>query len=527
MKIKGNLDVTKNLSFSSGPRVITDQSIDPIISGYSAPIGSILINPTTGIHYKKYAGGNNEWETSKTYLVTGSPTPITPTISYTNPNLTINWGVARKFFYNGIEYLTNASDVLSLASDNRYLIFINSLGVVTSLITSTTITDTNPWYQFLPIAEVTISGGVLTSCRRFSIELEPDLDSIQTYVRNGVKCYRLPTSIIIDGDGSLDTHYQFGMDTGSLFLGPKQISCSSETNFPVYRKTVSTYGYSLLTSTGSDAIYFTSQPSTSGISTSLVPEGYYFWGHLYSGAIDTITNRAGYSVVGQQSYSSITEALLGLETEWNNFKKYPIHVSSVHYGAVLYQYSSSFTNTKKSRIVSIDGHSYLQFAEHGGDSQNFCDVSLIIKNIESSNNSIITNEIKYLDVGGISIKDSTGTEVGTAIGNKLTFTEMQVGTRFNNQGMEVADVVELSSSLAMNATHFYNYITLNGSANAVTLTLPVSPTDEMVLKIKAIDITHPVEVFTSHAIDGLDTYTFEQVNESITLIFKTNRWLVF
>lgn len=65
MKIKGNLELNNNITFGSGPRIITDEDIDPTTGGgFTAPIGSDLVNPTTGIKYHKFGATDLEWELS-------------------------------------------------------------------------------------------------------------------------------------------------------------------------------------------------------------------------------------------------------------------------------------------------------------------------------------------------------------------------------------------------------------------------------------------------------------------------------
>ena len=73
-------------------------------------------------------------------------------------------------------------------------------------------------------------------------------------------------------------------------------------------------------------------------------------------------------------------------------------------------------------------------------------------------------------------------------------------------------------------------VEMDASSNAVTYTLPASPTDGLMLRIKAIDITNTATVAgNGQLIDGNATYVFASQYESITLIYNLtdSRWSIY
>ncbi len=196
------------------------------------------------------------------------------------------------------------------------------------------------------------------------------MDSItHAYLHNVLRCRYLsgltPNTITADGDGSLDSHAQFGIDGGYVAdedltfsipavlasTGLPIIYLSGTTTIPTLRRS-SNSGFSVLTGSTGKIVYVTS--SGSNYILAEATNGYFVCYHIIAIHSNTSSDRL-FSYVGQTQYSSLPAARLGAQTELVNARMIGAATNELKAIATfIFQTSSGYTNSVKGRIRTVD-----------------------------------------------------------------------------------------------------------------------------------------------------------------------------
>lgn len=164
----------------------------------------------------------------------------------------------------------------------------------------------------------------------------------------------------VDGDGSSNTHAQFVADSGSFADEDILFQYTSTTQIPILYKT----GANLWRIKSADS-YPCIYNGTAGYSGTRIPynrlnlgvyslqevqEGYYIAVHYFA-INDTDLKVVG--ILGTAEYSTVKAARAGIEVEILSISGIPME-EFVLLGSVLFQSSTSYSNTPKARVVTID-----------------------------------------------------------------------------------------------------------------------------------------------------------------------------
>ena len=166
------------------------------------------------------------------------------------------------------------------------------------------------------------------------------------------------------GDGSLDTHAQFGVETGSIAdedIGLTVSPIASTTGLPIlYRdgvsgdwRTATQAGFSCLASgTATNRLYY-NQLTGGAWQRTEIGEGNYVVYHVFA---STGKTQQMYSIMGQKEYTTLPSARAGVQTEISALLIGNLpSVEMRPIASVIFQTDKDYGNTINARIIEVDG----------------------------------------------------------------------------------------------------------------------------------------------------------------------------
>jgi len=159
------------------------------------------------------------------------------------------------------------------------------------------------------------------------------------------------TDLVADGDGSSDTHAQFGVSAGSCFhedIYATALAQAAPADFPVWYFIAGDLPRIHSGSTESLVVDGLLCYNTGG---AVVPatEGYFVMYHIF---FTNDTLEPFISVMGQEQYDKVSMATLMMSTEVQQVKDLLPHQNLLHIGSLIFQTSAAYGNMYKSRIVN-------------------------------------------------------------------------------------------------------------------------------------------------------------------------------
>jgi len=178
-----------------------------------------------------------------------------------------------------------------------------------------------------------------------------------------------PSGVLVDQNGSLNSHYQFGMTTGAFIdedminiVGPRFVPIAT---YPLYYKVGANWTRKEASTTpfltaGTGRVAYNKTTGVDNFSQEEVSDGQYTLLHVFAnndlgaGKVVCYQGRASYATADDARYGAITElqALIAEAIPMENFL--PICV-------FILQTYSTYTNSIKAAIVSYQGASYQDF----------------------------------------------------------------------------------------------------------------------------------------------------------------------
>lgn len=182
---------------------------------------------------------------------------------------------------------------------------------------------------------------------------------VHTYLHNALGAQKKSglyfSGMIVNGDGSSNTHAQFSIAGGVMMHDDFELKIASASTMPVLYffgglpRFLSNAGYSVYKSLNRLAY------NKDMNSLSQCTDGYFVVYHYFATNEISIEARKMISVMGIAQYSSIGAAYINIDAELVQIKAAMPQQGKCYLGSVIYQSSSAYTNTIKARIVGIVG----------------------------------------------------------------------------------------------------------------------------------------------------------------------------
>lgn len=271
-----------------------------------------------------------------------------------------------RYYQYGIMY--NISSILSLSipnSEGRYFIYINN-GTLNYILNPSDSQLKTIIYSYVPVANIywdaTNSRSIYTGSELHNSIGYGLKNHIINHFTVGAK-YGSGlglNNIIINGDGSLASHIQFGIDSGIMYDEdiehsiPSTISTSGVSRILYHDASGNirfgtNSGYSILT-TGTGRVAY----NPSGSSLVEASDGNYVWYHIFTSGNIT-PNLCSISIPGNDQYTTKQLAYSGLTSDITTVMSLSLpNIEFVPLASMLVQTSSSYTNIVKSRFVDAN-----------------------------------------------------------------------------------------------------------------------------------------------------------------------------
>lgn len=304
---------------------------------------------------------------------TGFPNITDSVLSFTDISLTFTiapQSPATSFTYyiKNVKYTktTSESIVISTTVGSHYIYYNGS-----TLSETTSFTDLDViFYDYAFVASVYWDGTkhIFLGDQRHGTDMSPSTQRNFHYSSGSVYVNGLAPANFTVGDGSLNSHAQFTLSTGSFLdddmkhtIIPKALTDS----ITIYYLSGSTWTATTTTgafySNGTNVYYNLLSGAT--WSAALVPNNYYVLGH-----IATSTNNRFCCFLGQSTYNLVATARAAAKTELSTMYLLGFPADGFLFIAtVIYQYGSGYANTYKCRIIEVDttgsGNTYIDWRQ--------------------------------------------------------------------------------------------------------------------------------------------------------------------
>lgn len=377
-----------------GKEVIKAIEDSGILTGNTSPAdslgdnGNLYMNLINGDLFKKF---NDHWVLQANGVGNGveaafedieqpvglkTPSLVTLAINDSNRTLTVD-RVEDSFicFVKGkrIE-ITSTLEAIWPDTHGLHFFYIDENGdlITTTSFTESIITE----YTFVSILywDATVKKHIYWGDERHSIKMSPQTHVYLHRTRGtafdrGCKL----VNFVADGGGSLATHAQFSANSGVIWDEDIEISVSSQTQFPVlYRQGVTNWkrkeanSFPIIMSgeegyVGAGGLIAYNNFDGTNWSLAQVDNNKFMLIHVFA------TNDIDFPfmcVLGQAMYNDKTSARAVSATEIKTISGLPF-AEFCPVGSIVFQTSSSYTNTPKAQIVSVNGNSY---EDHRGES---------------------------------------------------------------------------------------------------------------------------------------------------------------
>ena len=183
---------------------------------------------------------------------------------------------------------------------------------------------------------------------------------VHTYLHNALGAQKKSglyfSGIIVNGDGSSNTHAQFSIVGGIMMHDDFELKIPSALTMPILYffgglpRFLSNAGFSVYKSLNRLAY------NNAMNSLTQCTEGYYVIYHYFATNEIAIESRKMISVMGIAQYDSLGAAYINTNAELVQIKAAMPQQGKCYLGSVIYQTSSAYTNTIKARIVGIVGN---------------------------------------------------------------------------------------------------------------------------------------------------------------------------
>lgn len=382
-------------SFSPGDVVYLDPTtpgglIDtrPMDGNFPVRVGIIITSdPSTG---NILIVPNASQYTAETVQITGWPSFQDATLAFTDGSRTLDLTAAAstyRFYQDGIKY-SKASDSIVIAdTEGIHLVYYDE-GTIAEIVNPTQgeIASAIRLYPFVSFIywDAVNAKGIYISNELHGISMSQATHSYLHFTRGAQYISGLGlTNILSEENGSLDTHAQFGVESGITADEdiPTTISAvTSTTGLPIYYLTGAEAspvvrqeikaGFSV-TNTGSSStrLYFNELTGGTWSLTEITSNNDFVLCHVF-GLNDSVESRKMIAFVGQAQYGTISAARTGAETEIVNLVVGGLLSEElVPIATLIFQTSSAYGNTVKAKVREIEsGIDYIdwRFTEIAG-----------------------------------------------------------------------------------------------------------------------------------------------------------------
>lgn len=287
------------------------------------------------------------------------------------------------YYQGGIKYIkTTSQSVIIDNTEGIHVIYFD--GVTLTALANPTDADTDNVIRTKCIVsylywDATNSEQNYLADERHGISMSPQTHSYNHFSRGAQYLYGLAlTDIVSSGDGSLDTHAQFGVALGGMVdedLVTASTAITSTTGLPIYyldgasgnlRETANA-GFAVLDDVTAGVgvtgrlVYNEWTGATWQLTT--VTDGYSVLGHVYILNSDN-DNKKIITIIGQEEYADANTASQNITTELANLRvALPVY-EIVPIGTIIFTTDSTYTNSVKAIIVpNLDGNDYKDWRE--------------------------------------------------------------------------------------------------------------------------------------------------------------------
>lgn len=351
-------------------------------------------------------------------------------------------GADFRIYQGGIKYILNGTQQIVISNvEGIHLVYFDA-GLLYEIVNPTTSQISNILRNKVSVSVIawnaTNNTSTYVSNERHTIYMSSAVHAYlhttrgTQYTGDGLT----PTDVII-GNGSLDSHAQFGIDSGSIAdedIITTTPTISSTTGLPIYyrigtnwRRSVRT-GYSFLNDGTSGLVQY--NKNTAGVWSLLtMTNNYYSCIHVY--ATNDIGSNKVVAIMGVNEYSSESAAEAAISAEVLSIKSSGfIFAEAKHIATFIIQTKSSFSNTVKAAFVAtINGGSFVDFRTTGeggiagvsGNSTSFLALSDTPSNYSGHSNNImkVGNTEQGIDFSLASVSDAGSINIPTGESYKV------------------------------------------------------------------------------------------------------------
>lgn len=306
-------------------------------------------------------------------------TSSTITFSDSTPDrtLTITPSTSFDIYEKGIKYTKTEAESIQISDVTGIHVVYYDGGVLSEIVNPTDaqnslIIRTKPIVSYL-YWNATSGSSVYVGEERHGIQMDGNTHAYLHFTEGLRYISGLGLNSIVLGDGSLDTHAQFGVDTGDV---------SDEDIYDLIQPVLSTTGLPILYMLGDEEWYKATNAGYSVLKTGIagedrlayneldgsnwklteVTDGDYVLCHVFA---TTEKDTPMIAIVGQNEYNNVVSARTGADVEIKNLILNELPLPEIRpIATLILQTNDGYANAMKARVVATaDGNSYVDWRD--------------------------------------------------------------------------------------------------------------------------------------------------------------------